>query len=252
MLNLVGSIGGMMAVAVNLVAISSCLPLSLRQRLMLAAIVGAWVGLTSGLGAAGLLAFAADQPVPLVGLLCAAPPLTIGALALGYPSVRHALLNIPTHILIGLNSFRTLGALFLLLAAVGRLSGPFPFSAGLGDVITGLLAMPLAIAVARGGALPRHAIAGWNLFGALDLVAAVSLGLLSAKGSPLQLIHTGVGSEAMQQLPYCLVPTVLVPFYLITHGVIAAQLLGGKTISRVSPAMQVDGRDQGPPSLHGA
>jgi len=65
-----------------------------------------------------------------------------------------------------------------------RLSRPFPYSAGLGDIITGTL----------------------------DLVVAVALGLMSAAGSPLQVIHAGVGSEAMQYLPYCLVPTVLVPF----------------------------------------
>jgi ABC-type uncharacterized transport system permease subunit len=67
-------------------------------------------------------------------------------------------------------------------------------------------------------------IAAWNLFGTLDLFAAVALGLTSAQGSPLQVIHAGVGSEAMQHLPYSLVPTVLVPFYLVTHAVIAAQL----------------------------
>lgn len=234
MLNLAGSIAGMMAVAIDLVAILSFLPLSLRQRVMLAAVLGAWVGLASGLGAAGLLAFAPDRPVPLVGVLCAAPLLIVGASARAYPRIRQALVDIPTHVLIGLNSLRILGALFFFLAASGRLSGPFPFSAGLGDVITGLLAIPLAFVVARGGNLPRHAVAAWNWFGTLDLIAAVSLGLLSAKGSPLQLIHAGVGSEAMQQLPYCLVPTVLVPFYLITHAVIAAQLAAGKTGARAN------------------
>ena len=58
------------------------------------------------------------------------------------------------------------------------------------------------------------------------LVAAVGLGITSALGSPPQLIHAGVGSEAMQYLPFCLIPTVLVPFYLITHALIAAQLRG--------------------------
>jgi len=68
------------------------------------------------------------------------------------------------------------------------------------------------------------AIMRWNIFGTLDLFAAIGLGITSAAGSPLQLIHAGVGSEAMQYLPFCLVPTVLVPFYLITHAIIAAQL----------------------------
>jgi hypothetical protein len=138
-------------------------------------------------------------------------------------------------LLIGVNAMRMLGAMFLLLTAAGRLSGPFPWSAGFGDIITGALAIPLAMRVARSGQLPTRAIARWNMFGILDLVVAVGLGITSAAGSPLQLIHAGVGSQAMQQLPFCLVPTVLVPFYLITHGIIAAQLRAARA-SALRPA----------------
>ena len=55
---------------------------------------------------------------------------------------------------------------------------------------------------------------------------------MSAAGSPLQVIHAGVGSQALQYLPYCLVPTVLVPFYLLTHAIVAAQLAA----TRAAPA----------------
>jgi hypothetical protein len=189
MLDLIGSTVGLMAIAVDLVAIATLLPLSLGQRLAVAAGVGAWVGLASGIGAAGLLQFAPNRPVPVIGLLIVMPLLTFAVLAIVSPAVRRGLLAIPMHVLIGLNSLRVLGALFLMLAAVGRLSGPFPFSAGLGDVLTGVLAIPLALAVARGGALPQRAVAGWNLFGALDLIAAIGLGVTSANGSPLHLPH---------------------------------------------------------------
>ena len=224
MLDLIGAIVGMTAVALNLVALTSVVPGSLARRLSVAAIAGAWVGLASGLGAAGKLAFAPNQPVPLVAVLFATPLLIVGALALRSARMRSALMAIPMALLIGVNALRVLGVLFLLLAAVGRLSGPFPYSAGLGDIITGALAVPLALSVARSRKLPSSAIARWNIFGTLDLVAAVALGITSAAGSPLQLIHAGVGSEAMQYLPFCLVPTVLVPFYLITHAIVAAQL----------------------------
>jgi hypothetical protein len=155
----------------------------------------------------------------------------VGSLALRYPRVRSALLAIPTRLLIGLNSLRILGVLFLFLAAAGRLSGPFPYSAGLGDIITGALAIPLALSVARSQKLPAAAIKRWNIFGTLDLLVAVGLGLSSAAGSPLQWIHADPGSAAMQYLPFCLVPTVLVPFYLITHGIVAAQLLASRAVS---------------------
>ena len=235
MLDLIGAIVGMSAVAINLVAFTHVLGGTLVRRLGLAAIGGAWVGLASGLGAAGQLAFA-PSPVPLLGVLFAVPLLAVGILTLTSRSVRAALLAIPTPLLIGLNSLRVLGVLFLLLAAAGRLSGPFPYSAGLGDIITGALAIPLALGIARSGRMPSAAVRRWNIFGTLDLVVAVGLGLTSAAGSPVQLIHAGVGSEAMQYLPYCLVPTVLVPFYLITHAIVAAQLAAARTAPALAHA----------------
>ena len=127
--------------------------------------------------------------------------------------------------------------MFLLLALEGRLSGPFPFSAGIGDMLTGLFAIPLAFTVAKSAIfLPTSAIARWNWFGALDLVLAIFLGLTSANGAPVQLIHWGVGSQAMQELPFCLIPTVLVPFYLITHIIVAAQLAARRPVATLSHA----------------
>jgi hypothetical protein len=210
MLDLIGAIVGMSAVGVNLVLITHAVSGTLVQRLSLGAMVGAWVGLAS------------DNPVPVLGVLAALPLLLVAALALLSPKARAALLALPLPLLIGVNSMRVLGILFLFLAANGRLSGPFPYAAGLGDIITGVLAIPLALNIARSGQVSARAIRRWNVFGALDLV--VALGVTSAVGSPLQLIHGGVGSQAMQYLPFCLVPTVLVPLYLISHAIVAAKL----------------------------
>jgi hypothetical protein len=229
MLDLIGAIVGMSAVGIILVAFTHALPGSLARRLGLAAIAGAWVGLASGLGAAGKLTFSPDSPVPLIGVLFALPLIVVAVLALRSEKVRAALLAVPMPLLIGLNALRVLGVLFLLLAASGRLSGPFPFSAGLGDIITGAFAIPLALTVARSQRPALAAVRRWNIFGALDLIVAVGLGIASASGSPLQLIHAGVGSEAIQHLPYCLIPAALVPFYLITHAIVAAQLRAQRT-----------------------
>jgi hypothetical protein len=230
MLDLIGSIVGMSAVSINLVAFAQALPGTLARRLGLGAIAGAWVGLATALGAAGELAFTPGNPVPLIGVLLALPLLTVAVLALSSQRVRSALLAVPMPLLIGLNSLRVLGVLFLLLAVTGRLSGPFPYFAGIGDIITGASALPLALSLARSQRPSAAVIRNWNIFGALDLVVAVSLGITSANGSPLQLIHAGVGSEAIQYLPYCLVPTVLVPFYLITHAIVAAQLRAPRAV----------------------
>jgi hypothetical protein len=224
MLDLIGAIVGMGAVGISLVLMTHAVSGTFIQRLSLGAMVGAWVGLASGLGAAGKLAFAPDSPVPVLGVLAAVPLVVVAALALFSPKVRAALLALPLPLLIGLNSMRVLGILFLFLAANGRLSGPFPYAAGFGDILTGAFAVPLALNIARSRHVSAGAIRRWNIFGALDLIVALGLGVTSAVGSPLQVIHAGVGSQAMQYLPFCLVPTVLVPFYLISHAVVAAKL----------------------------
>lgn len=64
----------------------------------------------------------------------------------------------------------------------------------------------------------------WNALGALDLVVAVSLGLLSAPGTPFRVFTEGPGTLAMTALPWIMVPAMLVPLYLLIHLTIAAKL----------------------------
>ena len=90
-----------------------------------------------------------------------------------------------------------------------------------GDIAKSL-ALPVAWLALRGQG--NALIWAWNAFGMLDLVAALAFGIISANGSPLQIIHAGEGSQAVQMLPWSLIPTVLVPMFLIVHGVIFARL----------------------------
>jgi hypothetical protein len=145
------------------------------------------------------------------------------------------MLSLPMPLLIGLNAGRLVGAFFLLLAASGRLGGPFPFYAGWGDVIVGVVAVPLSMGAASGSA-GRGPVLAWNAFGALDLVLAVTLGTLSSNGFVYQVIEAGPGSQAVQEMPFLLIPTVLVPFYLVMHGVIFAQLRQRRTAAAATRA----------------
>lgn len=224
MLDFIGTVIVIAAVIVNLTAIATVIPMSLPARLTFAAGVGIWVGIAIAFSAAGALDDATTRPYPLIGVLFVTPLLVMALWALASARLRTVLLDIPMPLLIGLNFMRIFGVMFLLLASVGRLGGPFPQSAGWGDIITGALAIPVAYLAAR--TPPRHdgIIAAWNTFGALDLFVAVFLGVTSTNGSTLQLISAGSGAAAMQFLPFSLVPTVLVPFYLLTHAVIFAQL----------------------------
>jgi hypothetical protein len=223
MLDIIGTITLVAVIALNISVVSNAMPARAATRLAVAGVAGIWTGLAAALAAAGYFANTA-APFPLIGVFVGFPLVAAGVAAILSPAARAALLAIPTQTLVGLNIARILGGFFLLLALVDRLGGPFPQSAGWGDVITGLFAIPVMRLAAQGSTAANRKIALWNLFGTLDLIAAVTLGVISGNGSPLQLIHAGAGSAAVQLLPWALIPTVLVPFYLISHGTVFAQL----------------------------
>lgn len=222
MLDFIGTIVLVAAIIVSINALTGVMPISPSQRLALSIGAGLWTGLAAALAGANL--FVGTSPVgpPTIGTVIALPLAATAVAASISPSVRASLLGMSMPFLIGLNVWRLAGGFFLLLAAEGRLSGPFPYSAGWGDVITGALALPVAWLALRGQG--RTLVWTWNAFGMLDLVVAVAFGIISANGSPLQIIHAGEGSEAVQVLPWSLIPTVLVPMYLIVHGIIFARL----------------------------
>lgn len=232
MLDLIGAITLVAAIAVNLNATITTMPLSSAQRLTAVAIAGSWIGLAVALGSTGLYAVT-STPVPAIGVMAALPVVAAVFGAMSFAGVREALLALPVSLLVGLNIMRIFGAYFLLLAAQDRLSGPFPQSAGWGDVIVGLTAIPLTIAMARNSRAHNGALFTWNLFGALDLIAAVTLGIMSAPGSPLQMFGETIGSTAVTALPWSNIPTLLVPFYLLTHGIIFAKLRRARRVAAV-------------------
>ena len=222
MLDFIGNIALVAAIIVSINALTGAMPISTPQRIALSLSAGLWTGLAAALAGANL--FLGTNPVgpPIIGTVIVFPLVATAVAAAISPPVRAALLGMPMPFLIGLNVWRLGGGFFLLLAAEGRLAGPFPYSAGWGDVVTGALALPVAwLALRRQG---DALVWVWNAFGTLDLVLAIALGVISANGSPLQLIHAGAGSEAVQVLPWSLIPTVLVPMFLVVHAVVFAQL----------------------------
>jgi len=224
MLDFIGTVvtAALMMLIVN--ALITFMDISRAAKITLAAVIGVWIGLAAAAAGAGWIAI--SRPVPVVGFFVAVP-LLAAALAAAWPAARTAMLSLPMSVMVSLNVVRVLGVLFLLLAAEGRLTGPFPHSAAWGDIITGVAAVAVLWLLKDG--YPRHtaAIAFWNLFGAVDLVLAIAFGATSAEGSPLQLF-AGPGSDAMQYLPWSFVPTVLVPIWLILHAIIAVRLRHAK------------------------
>ncbi|MFL6804862.1 MAG: hypothetical protein ACJ8FM_12820 [Xanthobacteraceae bacterium] len=224
MLDFIGMVITAALVVLVVNALTTFMDVSRVAKVTLAAVIGVWIGLAAAAAGAGWLTI--SRPVPVVGLFVAVP-LLAAALATAWPAARKAMLSIPMPVMVALNVVRVFAVLFLMLAAEGRLTGPFPYSAAWGDIITGVGAVAVLWLLNDGSARYTTAIAAWNLFGTADLVLAIAFGVTSAEGSPLQLFP-GPGSEAMQHVPWSFVPTVLVPIWLILHAIIAVQLRRAK------------------------
>src|SRR5215813_13016436 len=132
----------------------------------LAGAFGVWIGLAAAAAGAGWLLI--SIPVPVVGLFVLVP-LLAAAVATTWPAVRQAMLSIPMPVMVALNIVRVFAVLFLMLAAEGRLTGPFPYSAAWGDIITGVVAVPVLWLLKDGVARHAAAITAWNLFGVAAL-----------------------------------------------------------------------------------
>ena len=214
--------GAMAAADVTILVSLAAIPL--RSKFTASAIAAAWIATIVAVAAMGGFRPGLLGPIPTPVL--AFTILVLGSVVawLAWQAFRDALLSIPLAALVGINGFRIGGVSFLLLFADGRLPAPFAQSAGWGDIITGIAAIPLAAMAASHRHVRRGLLAVWNAFGALDLMAAVTLALMSAPGTAYRVFTEGPGTAVMTTLPWVLVATFLVPLYLLTHFTIAMRL----------------------------
>jgi hypothetical protein len=146
-----------------------------------------------------------------------ASTLAAGYLILLSRTFRAVIAGIPQHWLIGIQTFRILGGVFLLRYFGGELPGLFAIPAGVGDVITGILAPLVAYWWFAGKPYARGAAIVWNLFGMADLIDAVALGAL-----------TGGGGGGIV-FPILLIPIYGVPRAFLIHSYSLIGLLRDKS-----------------------
>jgi len=145
------------------------------------------------------------------------PATLLGTLAVGYllllsPTFRSIIAGIPQHWLIGIQTFRIVGGVFLIRYFEGQAPGLFALPAGVGDVLTGILAPLVAYWWVVGKPYARRAAIAWNLFGMADLINAVTLGLLVGGGARV--------------FPFVLIPLYGVPRAFLMHSYSLIGLLG--------------------------
>ena len=113
--------------------------------------------------------------------------------------------------------------IFLILYATDKLPSLFAWPAGVGDIAIGLLAPVVGLAYARAPLHTAGLVRTWNVFGILDLVAAVATGFITAP-SLFQPIEIQPTSEMMTLLPMVLIPVYLVPLSIVLHLASLAKL----------------------------
>lgn len=223
-------IGGMSA-AVPLAAATAVYRTSGAKRVRTAAIVGGafggWLLLVAALGGAGILRVADGGALPLIAPAVAIP-ISAGILLSRSQRVVDAMTAIPQTWLLAAQAPRVLGVTFLVLYAQGKLPGHFALSAGIGDILVGLAALPVAWYFARRSPGASGVAVGFNLVGLADLVLAIGTGFLSAPG-PVRLFVTDPSTELMTVLPMVLVPAFLVPSLVFVHVLSLRKLLSART-----------------------
>ncbi len=134
------------------------------SRLGLMALHLAWLTAIATLGATGALA-PGGLGTPGLGMVVALPMILVIVATLSSPALRSAFAAIPTEVLVGMNFVRVLGVFFVLLYGAHRLPAPFAPTAGWGDIVVGVAALPLAWAIRRGLPGGRGLALIWNIFG---------------------------------------------------------------------------------------
>jgi hypothetical protein len=140
--------------------------------------------------------------------------LVAGYLLLLSTTFRGIIAGIPQHWLIGIQTFRVLGGVFLIRYFQGDLPGLFAIPAGVGDLLTGIFAPIVAYWWYAGKPYARGAAIAWNFFGMADLVVAVVLGTLTRGG--------GGGIV----FPIVLIPVYAVPRAFLMHSYSLIGLIG--------------------------
>ena len=181
-----------------------------------------WLALIWGSAINGV--FRGDiTPFPLIPFAIFLPVIIGTPIMLLSKRIGQVLDAMPASWLIALQAYRVLGSAFLIGWARGLVPGVFALPAGIGDVTTGLLAVPVAILLAAGRLEGRKAAVAWNVFGLLDFAIAVSIGLMIAPG-PMQVIVPSIPNATAGIYPNVMVPAFAVPSSILLHVLSLRQL----------------------------
>ena len=215
-IDLIGCIELTASAAIVIAALSSGLGLNTAMRVRIAAWLSAWFVVVVILAATRALYYEHGLGAPGLGVAVALPIAILYILVARVHSLREGFHRVPLWLLVSVHTVRLLGISFVVLYTAHRLPAPFAPIAGWGEIFVGATAPLVALLAYGRGVMTRPILWIWNLIGALDLIAAVGLGVLSSPGLQ-HLILAEPSSAIMTTLPWLLIPGFLVPLLFAVH-----------------------------------
>jgi hypothetical protein len=205
-----------------------------------AALLFGWLALYLILGSLGIFQAGPDRKVPVIAFAILIP-IIAGIWMIRSSSVmREVLRAVPQQWMVGVQAYRGLGSIFLILYGWRLLPGVFALPAGFGDTLVGVTALLVAALYVTGSPNRDWLVAAWNLLGIADLVIAVGTGFLSAPG-PAQLFSFAAPNVLVGAYPLVMIPIYAVPLSIVVHAASLTRLAWAHETKRVSakPASSV-------------
>ena len=165
----------------------------------------------------------------------------IGPLFAGYLLFRHwgpfrtLVLAVPPYAVVLLQVLRMSGGIFLYVYALDAVPGLFGLTAGIGDLTTGLLGLPVAYLLFRGTPGSRRLALGWNAVALFELIVLMPVGMVTSPALP-QLTAFDAPNYVTSFWPSVLAPTFHVPLGMLLHVYGFAQLSADRDKAKTKPS----------------
>ena len=186
-----------------------------RVKTLTVAIISLWFLLAFSCSLLGVFDSKQRLPIPL-GAAAILPVVVFAIWYLRSAEFRQFVLAANLRVLTLAQTWRVGGVVFLILHHQGLLPGVFALPAGWGDLAIGATAPLVAWAISSQKRFPKGIFVSWNVLGMLDLVMAVTLGIL-ASASPLGVLAGEITTQVMGTFPLSLIPTFFVPLLIMFH-----------------------------------
>lgn len=180
-------------------------------------IIGFWF-LAAFIGGMMDIFYQPGKPPVTLGIFLLVPILGFTLAYTTSPRMRHALDSIPLWLITIAHIWRFVGLGFVIGAMMHKLPPQFGYPEGLGDIVAAIFCVPLAQALRKNirSSRLRAAFLAWNVYGLIDLLSAISIGILYSPSS-FGVLRTNISTKLMTTFPMNMIPAFFVPLFILFH-----------------------------------